>query len=224
MPSEAPVETRNSTGDVRLETRETGHEDIIGLAAVFYDGSPGSQFQLWDGCFERILPGCFDRALRDGDDVRALFNHEPNLILGRTGAGTLHLWADGRGLFYRISPPNCHYAKDLISSLRRGDVSGSSFAFRVEDGGEIWKAEGATTIREVRSVQLFDVSPATYPAYARTAAAVSDIDAGKARAALARWRKGGSVSTSAPGEDPRARRLADARRRYKEFLLRGRER
>src|SRR5690606_29136668 len=99
---------------------------ISGHAAVFDTLSE----PMW-GFREKIAPGAFDDVLED--DVRALFNHDPNFILGRTRSGTLKIAVDMRGLQYEIDPPDTQPARDLIVSMERGDVSQSSFAFIVAE-------------------------------------------------------------------------------------------
>ena len=141
---------------------------IRGLAAVYYDGTEATQFELWEGAVERIMPGAFADALRGQGDVRALFNHDPNLVLGSTAAGTLKLSDDPRGLRYEIDPPDTQPARDLVQSIQRGDVKGSSFAFRVLD--QQWKTEDGIDIRLIERVELFDVGPVTFPAYEATEA------------------------------------------------------
>lgn len=153
-----------------VETREDGTSHVSGYAAVFYrSDDEGTQFRLWDNVYERILPGAFNQALERGDDVRALFNHDPNQILARTPK-TLRLSTNKRGLRYEFDLPNTSAGRDIAESIRRGDITGSSFAFKVED--EAWRSEEDREIREVRSVRLFDVGPVTYPAYASTSTAV----------------------------------------------------
>jgi hypothetical protein len=110
---------------------------------------------------EVIRPGAFDDVL--DNDVRALINHDPNLILGRTTNGTLELSVDERGLKYKVKLGDQQYAKDFYESVKRGDISQSSFAFTIDK--QSWNEE--RTVRSVDKVrQLLDVSPVTYPAYA----------------------------------------------------------
>lgn len=160
---------------------------IVGYASVFYvAGDPGTEFELCGAdaygprVVEHILPGAFDRALAE-DDVRALANHDPSQILGRTAAGTCKLSVDAVGLRYEITPPDTTAARDLVASIRRGDVTGSSFAFVPRDTSyRDIQADGATpaqTVIEHRDCQLWDVGPVTYPAYAGTAAGVRAADA-----------------------------------------------
>lgn len=154
---------------LRPELREESEKSpvIAGYASVFYDGTPDTEYELWSGLRERIMPGAFDRAIRE-DDVRALMNHDPDNLLGRTATGTLRLLVDKRGLYYEIDPPATSYGADLMAILRRGDISGSSFSFRVT--GEEWKRDGDEDIIEITGVALYDVGPVTFPAYEATTA------------------------------------------------------
>lgn len=144
---------------------------ISGYAAVFNQVS-----EDLGGFREVIMPGAFDRALREGHDVRALVNHNPDLILGRTTAETLDLAIDDHGLRVEIFPPGTQIARDLLESIGRGDVSGMSFSFRVIPGGDDWRTEGDQVIREVRDVELFDVSPVAFPAYPQTQVDARAVD------------------------------------------------
>jgi HK97 family phage prohead protease len=131
---------------------------ITGYAAKF-----NSRSQNLGGFYEVIIPGAFDDSIKAGDDVRALFNHDPNLILGRT-PNTLKLTVDGTGLLYEVDPPNTTVARDLMVSMKRGDVTQSSFGFYcLEDDWDM--DENGDIVRKVIRAQLFDVSPVTYPAY-----------------------------------------------------------
>jgi HK97 family phage prohead protease len=156
--------------------RSAALRGISGYAAIHYDGDSSSEYELWafgnERCVERLAVGCFDRALAEKDDVRALYNHDANCVLGRSAAGTLDLRCDKRGLHYQIDPPDTQLARDLMTSIGRGDINGSSFAFTVED--EVWQetktGDNILIVREVRSVRLLDISPCTYPAYEGTTA------------------------------------------------------
>ena len=147
-----PIELRNADGQPPR---------LAGYAAVF-----DSLSENLGGFREKIAPGAFDQVLND--DVRALVNHDPNLILGRTISGTLKINLDNRGLFYEIDVPDTAFARDLMESVKRGDVSQSSFAFRVED--DRWdEDDDGRYIRTIKKVKrLYDVSPVTYPAYPDT--------------------------------------------------------
>jgi HK97 family phage prohead protease len=168
------------TGPLTVETRkakdgETDVSVIRGYAAVF------NKYSLNLGGFrEQILPGAFDAVLQD--DVRALFNHDPNFVLGRTTAGTCRMGVDDTGLFYEVDLPDTQTARDLLTSIARGDVSQSSFAFSVAAGGAEWTSDDLLgDIRNVSKVaRLYDVSPVTYPAYPDATIAARSLNDWKA--------------------------------------------
>jgi len=155
-----------------VEVRDQDGQPVItGYAAVYHQADdPGTEFELLDNYVERIMPGAFDNALETGQDVRGLFNHDPNQVLGRTGAGTMTLSADSIGLRYDIIVPDTQLGRDVATSISRGDVTGSSFSFKVADGGAEIRKDGDKTIRELRSVNLFDAGPVTFPAYSGSSA------------------------------------------------------
>ncbi len=160
----------------KVELRERLDElpEITGLAAVYYDGTRATEFQLWEGLVERIMPGAFTRAIEERDDVRALFNHNPDYLLGRRRAKTLKLEDGKDGLRFAISPPETPIAAQVIESIRRGDLSGASFAFDVTD--QQFRTEDEIDIREIAGVRLFDVGPVTYPAYEATTAETNSLE------------------------------------------------
>ena len=141
---------------------------ITGYAAKF-----DIETNIADVFRETIRRGAF-RAAIGRDDVRALFNHDSNFVLGRTRAGTLRLREDGSGLHYEIDPPSAQWATDLRESIKRGDISQSSFAFRVIE--ERWSPD-RVPLREIFEAELFDVSPVTYAAYPTTTASARGGDA-----------------------------------------------
>ena len=154
--------------DVRVVSRKDGPEHIQGYAAVFYDGTEETEFRLWDDLVERVMPGAFDRALDENDDVRGLFNHNADNILARTSAGTMSLSVDDTGLLYDMQPADTAIADTVIKNIRAGNIKGSSFAFEITEEG--WRKEAGQEVREIRGVRLFDVGPVTFPAYEGTKA------------------------------------------------------
>lgn len=147
-----------------LEPSETISEPVIeGYAAVFdsWSESLGGN----EPFIEKVVKGAFEQTISQ-DDIRALFNHDPNYVLGRNKAGTLSLQEDEKGLLVRIIPPNTQWAKDLLVSIARGDISQMSFGFTVE--ADRWSYEEGKDVRELLKVRLFDVSPVTFPAYTQT--------------------------------------------------------
>jgi len=163
------IERRLHSADVEVRADHAGNKTIEGYAAVF-----GARSQNLGGFVERIDSGAFAESLAAGDDVRALLNHDPNFVLGRSTAGTLELAADSTGLHYRITPSNAQYAKDLVIAMERGDVTQSSFGFRTNPDGDTWSyTEDDFPLRTLTSVRLIDVSPVTFPAYLDTDSHVS---------------------------------------------------
>ncbi len=153
-----------------MPNRGTDPPHVIGYAAVFYDGTPATEYLLFEDLKERVMRGAFDRSLKE-DDVRALFNHDSNFVLGRMSAGTLKLRADNTGLNYDILPPATQAGRDVCELVRRRDVTGSSFGFLVR-AQKFVKEKDGSTIRELHDCQLFDISPVTFPAYESTTAAM----------------------------------------------------
>jgi HK97 family phage prohead protease len=141
---------------------------ITGYASVFNEETNiGGYYR------EVIRPGAFKRAIEEKHDVRALVNHDENLVIGRSKAGTLVMAEDKTGLRVEIVIPNTTIGKDLRVSMERGDVDQMSFAFVVRK--ESWQNPEDRVelpLREIEDVDLFDVSVVTYPAYEGTVANV----------------------------------------------------
>ena len=156
-----PTERRCFSGAEMRVDEDAG--TITGYAALF-----NSETDLgWER--EMIAPGAFGRSMRNGADVRALFNHDPNIVLGRNTAGTLDLTEDDRGLAYIIHLPDTEQARAIREGIKRGDISQSSFAFRPVRDERITNENGKD-LRILHEVELFDVSPVTYPSYKDTVA------------------------------------------------------
>lgn len=153
---------------MRVDQRDKEPQLIVGHAAVF-----NAETDIGGYFMERVAPGAFKRAIGE-DDVRSLFNHDPNFVLGRTKAGTLTLREDETGLMTETTPPDTQFARDLLVSIARGDISQMSFAFRVKR--ESWEEKGDKWLRTIEDVELFDVSPVTYPAYPTTDVGLRNLD------------------------------------------------
>lgn len=176
------VARRYHTSPVRVLKREAdGARTIEGYAAVFYNADQkGTEYALWSDMVERIMPGAFDRALREKDDARGLFNHDANFLLGRVSSNTLRLSVDGVGLKYEIDLPDTQAARDVATAIERGDLTGSSFAFIPTKVTWIEEKQGDSyrEIRQIEDVELFDVGPVTYPAYEATTTGVRNESGG----------------------------------------------
>lgn len=159
------IERRFVVGELRAFENE-GTRHIVGYAARF------NQLSEDLGNFrEQIAPGFFNGV--ENDDVRALFNHDPNYVLGRSINGTLRLSQDNEGLAVDITPPDTSWARDVMVSIGRGDISQMSFAFTIAENGDKWEKVDGKWIRTLlQKGRLLDVSPVTYPAYPQTSTAV----------------------------------------------------
>ena len=171
------IERRTWQADeIELRAGEDGAmPTIAGYAVVFgawsnpLTDSRGRTFR------ERFAPGAFDRVLANQPDIRALWNHNADMPLGRTRNGTLRLMLDGTGLRFELTPPDTSWGRDAVESIRRRDVSGMSFAFTAQrDGGDVWERAGGdgVALRTVIDADLYEVSPVTFPAYDASSAAV----------------------------------------------------
>ena len=149
------IETRMLSGPVQIEDGR-----LIGHAAVF-----GSRSADLGGFVEVVQPQAFRRSLETGRDIVATIDHDTSRLLGRTSAGTVAVTVDNHGLRYDIQLPDTQYARDLAALVKRGDIRGSSFAFRVGQEGQRWVNDSGVAVRELLDVDLVDVSVVVNPAY-----------------------------------------------------------
>lgn len=148
-----------SSSEIRVD--EQKEPKLVGYAAVFDSLSE----EMW-GFREKVAKGAFEKSI-GRDDIRMLWNHDPNFVLGRNKAGTLTLREDSKGLYFEGTPPDTQWAKDLLVSIKRGDITQNSFGFVILD--DEWdEDDDGRKVRTLRKVKLFDISPVTYPAYPAT--------------------------------------------------------
>ena len=179
-----------------METRmDVSDRKLRGTAIVFNAAS----LDL-GGFTEYIAPEAVDRTLREGLDVRALIDHDTSKIIGRTKSGTLSLRKTRKGLEIEVDPPGTSYARDLMESVERGDISGMSFGCRVLDDN--WEMRDGQPVRTVLDMVISEVSAVSMPAYVQT-------DVMVAQRSLAQFR-----------EDTKGRSLEMARRWHKSRIAR----
>jgi HK97 family phage prohead protease len=175
-----------------METRADGAKVIVGYGAVFYrDGEEGTEYRLDHNTVERIAPSAFNRALQEKQDVRGLFNHDPNYALGSTASGTMRLSVDNVGLRYEIDyNPDDPQHVSVMQKIQRKDVKGSSFSFSIngKTGQRIEKGKDVD-VRHVVDVDLYDAGPVTYPAFTGTTTGYRSGDCADALRAVNDWRK-----------------------------------
>ena len=166
-------ERRTTTGDVELR------EEDETLTAVGYASVWDRLSQNLGGFVERVFPGSFRSTLKQSD-IRALYHHEPDPLLGRSGNGTLTMEEDDVGLRYSIALPKTQLGRDVAELLRRGDLVGSSIGFRVINGGEYWgETPDGYPLRSITEVSLRDLGPVTFPAFSDTSASLRSLAEGR---------------------------------------------
>lgn len=130
------------------------------------------------GFRERIMPGAGGPSLRK-NDILATFNHDVRALLGRTSSGTLEVGEDREGGWYELDLPDTTVGRDVAELLRRRDLRGSSFTFRVLSGGAQRADEDDTEtglpIREITAMDVYEVGPVVNPAYPTTQAALRSM-------------------------------------------------
>jgi uncharacterized protein len=153
--------------------RATGNKTLTGYAAVF-----NSEANL--GTFSEVIrPGAFAKSMATGSNVRALYHHDAQALLGTTKGGTLQLREDAHGLAFELALPDTSHGRDLAILVDRGDVQGCSFGFRVPDGGERWEQRGTTMVRELLTVDLAEITLTADPAYQDTSVALRTMPHGQ---------------------------------------------
>lgn len=168
--SETNHERRYISGTVerRVAADGTKSRGIAGYALKF-----GQMSRDLGGFTEIIAPGALDGV--ELGDVAALFNHDEDYILARTTSQTLKLTVDTTGLFYEFDSPETTIGNDLLVSIDRKDITGSSFGFRCEQ--DEWVMEGDTVIRTIKKFsEIRDVSPCVFPAYPDATVARRSLD------------------------------------------------
>ena len=156
--------------DIELRVTDGESPKITGYAAKF------NKWSLDLGGFrEKIKKGAFDEAM-EVSDVRALKNHDPNLLLGRTTSGTLRLSSNSVGLGFEIDPPDTSTGRDTVTEIRRKDITGCSFSFTTAEDDWKYLEDGSVERTIIRVGELFDVGPVTYPAYPDTTVAARSLE------------------------------------------------
>jgi HK97 family phage prohead protease len=156
-------EVRSTTGD------DSDYMSFRGYAAVFNSPSQPLPF------VETVMPGAFSKSLRSRNNIRMYQNHDSNMLLATTRAGTLRLQEDSKGLLVDADLPPTSIGRDLSILMQRGDVDSMSFGFSVPRGGDMYSDDGSE--RKLKEVRLYEVSVVTgFPAYEATTASVRSLD------------------------------------------------
>ena len=168
------VERRVIMADVEVRNAEKGTPKLVGHGSVF-----NTETVIAGRFREKVEPGAFRDSVKE-DDIRVLFNHDANYVLGRQSAGTATVVEDGNGLRYEADVnPNDPQAMSVAAKVQRRDVTGSSFSFTIEsDDDEEWIApdkRGGLPLRVIKRAKVFDVGPVTFPAYVQAEASARSL-------------------------------------------------
>ncbi|MFC6644145.1 HK97 family phage prohead protease [Granulicella cerasi] len=150
-------EIRSVTAELRVAASEDGTRTLTGFIPY------NTESVDLGGFTEVIAPGAFAEALQPTSDVLALRDHDAKLLMGRTKSGTLIFTDATDGLRYQVKLPNTTAANDLAESIERGDLDGTSFGFSTDE--DKWINADGKVIRTLLKVNLFEVSPCSFPAY-----------------------------------------------------------
>lgn len=169
---------------------EGGKKYLEGYFSVFNE-----PYQVFDGWIETIATGAFTRCLASGNDVKVLWNHDSNIVLGSTANGTAMLSENETGLLGIVEiNENDQEAINAYARIQRGDVDGCSFGFDIARQEEWWDENGVYRTRITEVDPLYEVSPCTFPAYKATSISARnketlDVAREKNKAALEQKRK-----------------------------------
>lgn len=139
--------------------------DIMAIKGYVVKFNERSQL-LYDEWYERVAKGAFAKSLEE-NTIKALWNHNSDIVLGSTKSKTLKLEEDDIGLRFDLELPNSSQAKDIYESIKRGDVDGVSFGFYIRDNGDKWEYLKEEDIyeRTLLDIDLIEISPTPFPAY-----------------------------------------------------------
>lgn len=159
---------------MELRARDGGKTVIEGYVVKWNQRSHVMTDWWGDKFVERVVKGAFSRSLSEKEDIKAFWSHNVGAVLGSTKAGTLELVEDDIGLRYTIYPPDTTWGRDAVESIRRGDVSGTSFGFLVRKDDWEYLAEEDLYQRTLLDVDLIEISPTPLPAYPDSEAQISE--------------------------------------------------
>ena len=158
------IEKRSINEPIQMRQTEDNKTVFYGYALRFDEPSP-----VRNGWYEVIRKGALTQDIIDKSDIRALFNHNPDLVLARKNdkVDTLKLTLDDKGLYYEFEDPQTMLSDDLKRHMKLGNIDQSSFAFTLEpDGDVIREDDNGVIVRELTKFkELYDVSPVTYAFY-----------------------------------------------------------
>lgn len=172
-------EIRNIVTNFQIEKREDGSDGrtITGYAIVFNQESEDLGFR------EMILPGAVTDEVLMRSDIVMTYQHNPSWLLARNkyGEGTLNLEIDEHGLRFSFDAPDTTIGNDMLELIRRGDLTGCSFAFTIDPSdpeAEKWEEKDGVYHRYIHKIdRLYDCSVVVTPAYEGTSVSARSQEA-----------------------------------------------
>lgn len=158
--------------DLTFESSNSENRIIEGYASKFEDGYTSIRDSSGEVFYERIVSGAFNRSLNSGRDILMLVNHDYNKVVGRSG-NNLMLTEDEVGLRFTLEVPNTTDGNDLLENVRCGIIRGCSFGFNVTDENIYF--DGGNMYRDIKDVNLFEITATATPAYASTELSVRSM-------------------------------------------------
>lgn len=150
-------------------TRFDGQKRTVsGYAAVFYDGTQGTQFELAPGVVERVHPNAFDDSLKAGN-LKLYRMHDRRQGIARQPA-TLRISKDPKGIAYEANIIDNTAGRDAIAELESGYITGASVGMRFSPSDVKITREGRNQIVTVMRADLEEISLVDDGAYRATTA------------------------------------------------------
>ncbi len=209
-------EIRSLEGEIKM----VGDDRIVEGYAVVFNSRSNELWDFGDGTFVEVIErGAITPELVASSDVKALLYHNRERVLGRSnkGEGSLTLELDDHGLKYRFKAPNTADGDTAVELVKRGDISGSSFAFTVAKGGSrVEEQADGTILRTITKISgLYDITLTPDPAYSDTSVAVREMERLESEQS-----EPSDSAVSGAGEDaePRANDFPELGNRYNNLI------
>lgn len=156
----ADIEKRISYFKPQFQARDDGGTKTIEGIFVPY----GQETALWKYYFEEIAEGAFTQSIKE-NDIRVLYNHNSDVVLGRKSAKTVDIEERKEGVYARVTiNPHDTEALNIYERVKRGDISGCSFGFYTSVEKYEDKPNGAFKSIIVQG-ELLELSVCPFPAY-----------------------------------------------------------
>lgn len=156
-----------------MEVRAAGdNQRILTGTAVVYGQTTDMGF-----FFERIQPGALTDVLAADDNIAVLYEHDRRSLLASLQGKSLTLTDTPKGLNFRMDVAETSIGNDVLALVKRGELKGMSFAFRVAENGQQFADEGGKTVRVITKIDMMpEITITAWPAYGDTKVNTRSID------------------------------------------------